>query len=71
MEILVENILLSQHSYVVWLGQDRGVPREKKCASFLGWEFLLSLGNDEFVCGTIVYFSHFFNDVSDLSSACK
>jgi hypothetical protein len=22
----------------------------------LGWEFLLSVGNDDFVCGTIAYF---------------
>jgi hypothetical protein len=29
-EILVENILVSQHSYVVWLGEDRGMPRGKK-----------------------------------------
>jgi hypothetical protein len=56
-EILVENIFLSQHSYVVWLGEGRGVPRgKKKSARFLEGEFLLSVGNDDFVCGTIVYF---------------
>ncbi len=72
MEILVENIFLSQNSYVVLLGEGRGLPRgKKKCANFLGWKFLLFVGNDEFVCGNIVYFSHFFNDISDLSNACK
>ncbi len=26
----MENILLSQHSYLVWLGEGRGMPRERK-----------------------------------------
>jgi hypothetical protein len=41
-EILLENILLSQNSYVVWLGEGRGVPRGKKrMCKFFGMRILI------------------------------